>query len=85
MTTDPTPAEIQAGAAAITAALGGRPWRTLTPRRAASTALRAVLPDRDARIRAQVAEQIAQAIEMYNPRVAAIARAHGVEVGPDDT
>lgn len=53
---DPTPAEIEAGAAALAPLdiSGKHHW--------AAAVLRAVLPDHDARLRARVAEEIAAAI-----------------------
>jgi hypothetical protein len=66
MQPDPTPAEIDAGTKAFVAAAlnsAGRWHGRTTSRGIVAAALRAVLPDHDARIRAEVAEAIAQAIE----------------------
>lgn len=81
MTTDPTPAEIEAGAEALELAMmrDAVPWAETVRdyprladeiRRYAGAMLRAVLPDHDARVRAderrRVAEEIARAIEATN-------------------
>lgn len=61
MTSDPTPAEIEAGAQALVRQAGEHPvltWETIV-----TIVLRAVLPDHDARVRAEVAEAIARDIE----------------------
>ena len=90
MSDRPTPAEIDAGEHAVLVLLHehhGVPqsWRTIVDR-----VLRAVLPGHDARLRAQVAEDIARALLAHDQRyprdwiggsdgatrAAAIARAH---------
>ena len=62
MSTDPTPAEVEAGAKAFAEEAldsAGRWTDRAIPREVATAVLRAVLPDHDARLRAQVAEEIA--------------------------
>ena len=71
MSDRPTPAEIEAGAEAFVRAFPfaeGDTWPEIVRRHpafvdAARRAVRAVLPGHDARLRAQVAEEIARAIE----------------------
>ena len=68
--TDPTPAEIEAGAKAFAEEAldsAGRWTDRATPREVATAVLRAVLPGHDARLRAQVGEGIARAIEAQRP------------------
>ena len=75
---DPTPAEIEAGVvAAVQAIWGDETYGDLIAREflpdvaaiATRAALGAVLPDRDARVRAKVAEQIAWEIERLRPHI----------------
>jgi hypothetical protein len=55
---EPTAAEIEAGARAVTALCTDRRWRDLTPRECAEAVLRAVLSDHDARLRAEIVDAL---------------------------
>lgn len=89
MTSEPTPAEIEAGGAVVVRWLDGigLPGNLVTavrPYAIAREVLAAVLPEHDARVRAETAEAIAKAIEAeadaHNRRIAEIA---GVPVPRD--
>lgn len=85
--TDPTPADIEAGQDAILALLAEHPDALHPWSRIVAEVLRAVLPDRDARVRAHIAQAIEALPEVkdtcgcvygvvWRDEAASIARAH---------